>query len=763
MRFRDSDQAWEVWVNYGGNIGFDVRIRSTIKSKCDGKITSRRFVCSNEGHRRKSQADHEPKRIRAETRTNCKARMIVTFDRVANNFEVTEVYLEHNHLLQLPQTRHLLASQRKISELQAFEIETADDSGIMPKQSHEFACRLVGGPLNLGYTCRDQKNHLRSKRQRELAYGQAGSMLKFFRDKITENPSFQYHLQLDCEEHIANIFWVDAKMLLDYAHFGDVVTFDTTFGTNKEYRPFGIFLGLNQFRETTIFGAALMFDETRDSFIWLFETFLAAHNGRQPRTIYTDQDVAMGQAIEKVFKESYHGLCTFHIMQNAVKHLSPVKDDEKDEVEDEEKEPHILTDFGACMYGYEDKAAFKEAFDNMRLKVHKQTWLDSIYKVKEKWAECYMRDVFSLGVRSTQLSESFNNALKNHLKSDFHILRFLMHFERTVEVKRTKELESEFNARKKIPRVKMSTPMLVEASKVYTPIIFEAFQGEYERSMAACCRVLDGNNRFAVAIASLHVDLQFEEERIVIGDPLTKTVSCSCGMFNRTGILCGHGLKVLDLMNIKTLPTHYVLKRWTREARNGSIHDRQGRKVVENPKLEAQLRYKDLSHKFHNMAHKAANSPQCCVLLESALDHVAPRIEDLLSASNSVMNEPYKDKENVDPNVQQIDELLSSARLKKKEVQSTNIRRKRTWLDKLLKGKRKPSKATAPTKKGVKQQKKKDGVQQKKRDGVQPQVQVEKYDNNNNKGLNLELQENNALISFTQLLNAPPCGDDDLF
>ena len=104
--------------------------------------------------------------------------------------------------------------------------------------------------------------------------------------------------------------------------------------------------------------------------------------------------------------------------------------------------------------------------------MHKQTWLDSIYKVKEKWAECYMRDVFSLGVRSTQLSESFNNALKNHLKSDFHILRFLMHFERTVEVKRIKELQSEFNARKYIPRITTFTPMLVEASEVYTPIIF---------------------------------------------------------------------------------------------------------------------------------------------------------------------------------------------------------------------------------------------------------------------------------------------------
>ena len=66
MRFRNSDEAWEFWVQYGGHIGFDVRKRNTIKSRIDGTIISCRFVCSNEGIRRKSQIDHEPKRIRAE-------------------------------------------------------------------------------------------------------------------------------------------------------------------------------------------------------------------------------------------------------------------------------------------------------------------------------------------------------------------------------------------------------------------------------------------------------------------------------------------------------------------------------------------------------------------------------------------------------------------------------------------------------------------------------------------------------------------------
>lgn len=194
-------------------------------------------------------------------------------------------------------------------------------------------------------------------------YGEASSMLKYFQDKVTENPSFHYAVQLDCEDQITNIFWADAKMIVDYAHFGDVITFDTTFGTNKEYRPFGVFTGFNNFRETVIFGAALLYDETFESFKWLFDTFLATHNQKQPRTIYTDQDIAMGKAIEHVFTEAWHGICTFHIMQNATKHLPSNRN----------SETNLLTEFSSCMYDHGDKVKFEEAFDAMRKKVQKQT------------------------------------------------------------------------------------------------------------------------------------------------------------------------------------------------------------------------------------------------------------------------------------------------------------------------------------------------------------------------------------------------------
>ena len=102
--------------------------------------------------------------------------------------------------MQTVETAHLLSSQRSISEVQAVEIELADGSGINSRVAHEFASRHVGGRSNLGYSICDHRNYLRTKRQKEMKYGEAGSVLHYFQSKVAENPSFYYAVQLDSEE-----------------------------------------------------------------------------------------------------------------------------------------------------------------------------------------------------------------------------------------------------------------------------------------------------------------------------------------------------------------------------------------------------------------------------------------------------------------------------------------------------------------------------------------------------------------------------------
>ncbi|KAM0855342.1 hypothetical protein ACQ4PT_049835 [Festuca glaucescens] len=369
----------------------------------------------------------------------------------------------------------------------------------------------------------------------------------------------------------------------------------------------------------------------------------------------------MGNAIEVVFTEAWHGLCTFHIMQNAVKHLPPPKKDET----------NVLSDFSACMYGYVDEETFEEVFHVMRSKVDSQTWLDSIYKVKQKWANCYMRNVYTLGMRSTQLSESLNSDLKKHLKSDLDILRFFKHLERAIQGKRDNELNSEYESRKKLPRLKVRTPKLLQASKVYTPNIFESFQNEYERSMSAYIKAVE-HNEYIVAIGSLDSESTFEEECRVVGNYSEQLVTCSYGQFERAGKLCSHALKVLDVMNIKSLPERYILKRWTREVRSVSIEDRRGNFVLEDPRSEHRQRLKFLIKKIIGIASRAVKSEESSTLFDNALDDFSKRVDEKAPSCMS----------NVEATIEQPDVQLQSACLKKKEPQKKSSRRKRTWLEK---------------------------------------------------------------------------------
>ncbi|XP_075516504.1 protein FAR1-RELATED SEQUENCE 5-like [Primulina tabacum] len=372
MEFDSLDESWKFWVEYGGKTGFGVRKHYFNKNKNTGFITSYKYVCCKEGVRKKDKRDSSTLNSRLETRTNCKVRMGVTF--VDSKYKVNEFIEEHNHPLHLQETIHMLSSQRKITEVQAYEIDLAEDVGLKKKSNFQLMSKHAGGIDGLGYTMLDAKNYIRSKkRQRSMIYGKVGCLMRYFQQQLSKNPSFYHANQIDVEEQITNVFWADERMLIDYEYFGDVVSLDTTYCTNRAYRPLAI--------------------------------FSEAHKQKKPLTIFTDQDQAMAKALLEVMPEVFHGLCTWHLMQNGIKHLGNLMKDGS----------HFLADFKRCMYDIDDETRFEEAWNILleQYNIQKNTWLQSTYNIKEKWAACYMNKAFTLGMRSTQLSESVNSDIKS--------------------------------------------------------------------------------------------------------------------------------------------------------------------------------------------------------------------------------------------------------------------------------------------------------------------------------------------------------------
>jgi len=376
--------------------------------------------------RKLDKRDFKTNNPRPETRTGCAARVKVK--RVGERYRVVDFIDDHNHPLHPPETVHLLPCKQKITDFQAYDLEMAEQAGIQQKASFDLMSKYVGGRENLGYTREDAKNYLNSKRRRDMAYGEAGILLQYFQQQLIDNPSFFHAYQMDLEEQITNIFWADARMLFDYHCFGDVISLDTTYCTNGDHRPLAIFSGFNHYRWGLIFGAALLYDETIESFKWLFQTFLQAHNQKNPQTVFTDQDQAMKRALKEIMSLTKHGLCTWHIMRNGVKHLGNLMKDGS----------HFLQDFKKCMYDYEEEIDFENLWRDLLVKynVEENTWLNSIYQRKEKWAACYMKNAFTLGMRSTQLSESINSDIKNCTRPNLNINQFFKQFERIVQEKK---------------------------------------------------------------------------------------------------------------------------------------------------------------------------------------------------------------------------------------------------------------------------------------------------------------------------------------
>jgi hypothetical protein len=80
----------------------------------------------------------------------------------------------------------------------------------------------------------------------------------------------------------------------------------------------------------------------------------------------------MGKAVAHTFHNTWHGLCVFHLSQNALKHLSRYQVDGSNTFADG---LNILANFMTCMYEIDDKAEFEVVFSSMRSKVHAHTWL----------------------------------------------------------------------------------------------------------------------------------------------------------------------------------------------------------------------------------------------------------------------------------------------------------------------------------------------------------------------------------------------------
>ena len=115
----------------------------------------------------------------------------------------------------------------------------------------------------------------------------ATKTMETFRDMIARDSRFVFACQLDDDNRINALMWSSGRSRSLYDHFGDAITFDTTFGTNIYKMPFGMFVGVNNHFQSVVFAGVLLTNEAALNFSWAFVEFVKMMGGKAPVTILT--------------------------------------------------------------------------------------------------------------------------------------------------------------------------------------------------------------------------------------------------------------------------------------------------------------------------------------------------------------------------------------------------------------------------------------------------------------------------------------------
>ncbi|XP_057782143.1 protein FAR1-RELATED SEQUENCE 3 [Salvia miltiorrhiza] len=555
MEFDSENAAKMFYEDYARTLGFSARV-------CFDRSTSREFVCSRDGLKKRAGE-------------SCGA-MLRIEPRGQNKWVVTKFVKDHSHTIVsrsklrcLRPKRHFAATTNSAAETfqdvdlvpSGIMYVSMDGNGVSSEINHvgknmnasgiNHTVKNIGAPgLTPGYS-----------NQRRTLGRDAQNLLDYFKKMQAENPGFYYAIQLDEENRMANAFWADSRSRRAYSHFGDAVVLDTTYRINQYRVPFAPFTGVNHHGQTILFGCALLFDESEATFVWLFKTFLAAMNDHAPVSLTTDKDRAVHAAVTQVFPEVRHCVNKWNVLREGHDRMAHVC----------RAHPNFQVELYNCINMTETIEEFESFWLSIldKYDLNRNDWLQSIYNSRKQWVPAYCRDSFFAAISPCLGFQS--SFFDGYVNQQTTLPMFFRQYERALENSFEREVEADFDTVCTTPVLKTPSPMENQAASLYTKRIFSKFQEELVETFVYTANRIDGDGNgstFRVAKFEDVTKVYFVKLNIV-----EMKANCSCKMFEYSGILCRHVLTVFTVTNVLTLPSHYILKRWTRNAKSIIVAD----------------------------------------------------------------------------------------------------------------------------------------------------------------------------------------------
>ncbi|RYR18655.1 hypothetical protein Ahy_B03g063275 [Arachis hypogaea] len=408
----------------------------------------------------------------------------------------------------------MLKQHRELSMSIHRTIENNEEAGIRPSKTYQSFVAAAGSHRELNFIEKDVKNYI----TREVR-------------NVSE--------QEDAKEF--------GKYLAAFEYFGDVISFDTTYNTNRYNLVCGSFVGVNHHGQSTLLRCSLMKNEEIESFKWLFQCWLRCMGGNVPKGFLTDQCASMKRALEACMPTTIHRWCIWHIMKKIPRKLNGYKG-----------HADIEQEMSQVVWNSHSKDSFDRNWNDFLLNfgLADNKWLSDLYEDRHIWVPIYLDHHFWAGMRSTQRSESMHSFFNKYITRNSSLIQFVKQYDNCLGSREQAERESDAADFHTVIPCATKSSIEAQFQDAYTHAKFREVQAQFRGKANCITRLKNSALGYSVYEVGEQVFSSIFNKFVVTYDSVAAELKCQCLLFESRGILCRHALSVLSFEQELTAILH---------------------------------------------------------------------------------------------------------------------------------------------------------------------------------------------------------------
>ncbi|XP_039115339.1 protein FAR1-RELATED SEQUENCE 6-like [Dioscorea cayenensis subsp. rotundata] len=212
--------------------------------------------------------------------------------------------------------------------------------------------------------------------------------------------------------------------------------------------------------------------------------------------------------------------------------------------------------------------------------IENNEWLNSLFKIRDRWAPIYVKGLFWAAMSTAQRSESVNAFFDGYVVPTTSLKQFVEQYDDALKSKIEKENKADFASFNSLSDVVRG-----KEDAFRKQVVYNVYTNEEE----------------------------FD-------------IKCSCQLFEFKGIICRHICKVLIEKNVKDIPSRYILPRWRKDIKRMHTYVQN---CYDDPQTsEEKLRYNKLCSHFTKAAELGAQSNDKYNLLMNYVDEAIEKLMD---------------------------------------------------------------------------------------------------------------------------------------